>query len=285
MKDPYVYEGTNVLINKLNIKDNDKLRQAEADIGVIKLLTVDELKGNKLNFDYLKKIHKHIFEDIYPFAGQVRTVAIRKDEMILGGGSVAYSMPGDIEKDWTKTINIMDQIKWREMPLDKKAEAFSIGIAGLWQAHPFREGNTRTTMTFASHYAEEHDFPLDLVLLKDNAAYVRNALVKASDGQYSEYKYLTNIIKDSIVLGEENHIIKEIKKIGLKPTKLLIEDMKNLNKAFQKLHTVKDLKIYLQSNTLDQEKKELVEKTVDDFAKEEKREKAAEKMMDFTQEI
>lgn len=276
MKDPYVYEGSNVLKNNLNIRDLNRLAQAEADITVIKLLTIESIKEKKLNFDYLKKIHKHIFEDIYPFAGELRTIPISKGEAVLGGDSVRYSNPKEIEKDWNSVRDLMDQIKWNEITLDQKAEVFSIAVAGLWQAHPFREGNTRTTITFASHYAEANGFPLDVELLSVNSQFVRNALVKASDGQYAEYKYLRNIMKDCITLGEENHIIKEIKKMNIKPNKRLIDNMKNLNQAFQKLQTVGDLKEHLKyRNALVPEKRELLDKVLNDFDQEEKKQNAA----------
>ena len=69
--------------------------------------------------------------------------------------------------------------------------------------HPFRDGNTRTIVTYAFRFAEEHGFRMDRKLLLDNFAYVRKSLVKASDGEYSDYQYLYRIIKDSIQRGEK----------------------------------------------------------------------------------
>lgn len=66
---------------------------------------------------------------------------------------------------------------------------FTRNIADLWQVHPFREGNTRTTMTFATHFADRNGYPLDKQLFGENAGYVRNELVKASDGKYAEPHY------------------------------------------------------------------------------------------------
>lgn len=44
-------------------------------------------------------------------------------------------------------------------------------------------------------------FPLDKTRLKESAGYVRDALVKASDGQYSEYRYLVKLFEEAIVSG------------------------------------------------------------------------------------
>ena len=72
--------------------------------------------------------------------------------------------------------------------------------------HPYRDGNTRTIVTYAFRFAEEHGFRMDRNLLLDNFTYVRKALVKASDGEYSEYEYLYKIIKDSIQRGKNDNI-------------------------------------------------------------------------------
>jgi hypothetical protein len=53
----------------------------------------------------------------------------------------------------------------------------------------------------ATQFAEAHGFRMDKTLLKDSAAYVRDALVKASDGQYSDRDYLVKIFEDAIRRG------------------------------------------------------------------------------------
>jgi len=278
MKDPYLYEDVPVLVNKLNIKNEKLLSKAEADITVIKLLSIDLLKGKKtLNVEYLKDIHRHIFEDIYPFAGELRTIHIEKPEKVLGGDTVRYAAPNDIEKMIIHFIDRMDKVEWSAVQLDDRVLEFSKCIASIWQAHPFREGNTRTIMTFACHYAEAHGFLLDKQIFSENAGYVRNALVMASDGMYADYQYLSKILKHSMILGEEAYIIDKIKAAGFKPTNTLIDDMKKLNQTFLKLHSVKDLKTYQQNiDSLDTDKRELVQGIVKDFVQEEKKEKHKE---------
>ena len=92
MKDPYVYEDTGTLINKLGIKDYQELRKAEADISFVKLLTVDnEVDCHKFDLEYVKNIHKYILDDIYYWAGEIRTVPMEKPEDVLGGDTVRYA--------------------------------------------------------------------------------------------------------------------------------------------------------------------------------------------------
>jgi cell filamentation protein len=202
MRDPYLYEDVPVLRNLLNIKDTDVLERAEADITSIKLLVVDgAAQSSVFDLSRLLAIHKHIFGDIYEWAGTIRNISIVKGERVLGGDTVRYSQPDDIKRDITATMKKLNNTNWPSLGVQETAEVFAKLIAALWQTHPFREGNTRTVITFATQFAEAHSFRMDKTLLKDSAAYVRDALVKASDGQYSEYQVLVKRFADAIRRG------------------------------------------------------------------------------------
>lgn len=197
-----MYDDVDVLKNRLGIKDEDELNKAESDITCIRLLDIDQrIAGDKFDYDRLKAIHQYIFGDIYAWAGAERAVPIVKGERVLGGDTVRYSIPGCIEKDAKKAIADMNAVEWEKMDIGETAERFSVLLAALWQVHPFREGNTRTIVTFAVQYAEAKGFKMNKALLRDNAEYVRDALVKASDGPYSDYSYITGIIRDAIEKG------------------------------------------------------------------------------------
>lgn len=202
MADSYLYKSTNILINKLNIRDLETLNQAEADFTVQRLVTVDdEVDIKEFDFEHMKKIHKHIFQDLYHWAGEIRTINMRKAEFVLDGMSVEYSDFSLIKADIEKAINKLNRINWGEMPLDQKAKEFTEIIAEIWKVHPFREGNTRTTMKFACQYAEHHGFPMKKTLFEKNSKYLRDSLVLASIGQYSENDYLEKIVKRSMEIG------------------------------------------------------------------------------------
>jgi len=212
MRDPYLLEGTSVLENLLGIRDADALQRAEADITSIRLFTVDAAiqsadagqqvpKAQAFGMSRLLAIHKHVFGDIYKWAGTIRTIPMEKGEMILGGDTIRYSLPDDIERDCATALGKLNGTKWGAAGVSETALDFAMSIAALWQVHPFREGNTRTVVTFATQFAEAHGFHMDKTLLKDRAAYVRDALVKASDGQYSEYGHLAKIMEDAIRRG------------------------------------------------------------------------------------
>jgi cell filamentation protein len=81
-------------------------------------------------------------------------------------------------------------------------------MADLWRVHPFREGNTRTTITFVCQYAESRGIQIDRQLFENNAAYTRNALVAASavfaDGDFRKPEYLYRIVRDALDRGSKH---------------------------------------------------------------------------------
>lgn len=78
----YCYPNSDVLVNKLNIRNIDRLHEAERRITMFRL---DDLLNNpiKENFDlkHLQSIHEYLFQDIYEWAGKIRIVDIAKSNM------------------------------------------------------------------------------------------------------------------------------------------------------------------------------------------------------------
>ncbi|HBF9262874.1 TPA: Fic family protein [Clostridioides difficile] len=107
------------------------------------------MQNREFNFDYIKDIHKHIFGDIYDWAGETRKINIEKSEKVLNGMSVEYCDYTQVEKEVNKAIEELKNIEWKELDLDERSELFSKKISNLWKVHAFREGNTRTIMTFS----------------------------------------------------------------------------------------------------------------------------------------
>lgn len=278
MKDPYLYEDVPVLKNKLDIKDQELLKGFEADITAVKFLGIDKFlerfENNKeFSFDYLKELHKYVFEDIYEFAGELRTIPFKKPEIILGGDSVKYSLPDQIQNDAENVIDKMNNTNWSKLKINDITEEFGKSIAALWQTHPFIEGNTRIITTFASHFAETHGFKLDLQLLKENNHYFKNSLTRACDEQIADFQYLNKILKNSIENGYVIDIMQEISYAGYKPTDKLIHNMFTINQDFNKFHSVEDIKsLYKNKDMLSSKQKTTIEKTVNDFIDQEKKE-------------
>lgn len=215
MKD--IYEQPNgTLKNKLGIKDYQELRNAEKDISFVKMLDVDSISEKECNSETIKSLHKHIFSDIYEWAGEYRKLSIYKAELVLPGVSLEYSEPKEISKKLNKTLEDMNSSNWNNMQIDELVKQFTGYLAKIWRIHPFRDGNTRTTLAFANIFAKEHGFDLDMSMLLDDLGRIideetgkvkrwciRDKFVLAAldEKDYPEPQALESIIKKAIING------------------------------------------------------------------------------------
>lgn len=92
MKAPYLYPNSEVLINKFDIKNESELKTLEADYSSSRL---KDLIDAKFNASYTLELLLHfrflIFQDIFYWAGEIRTINIEKPEPVLGGLSIEYT--------------------------------------------------------------------------------------------------------------------------------------------------------------------------------------------------
>lgn len=227
MNDPFLTKN-GVLINKLGITDEKELQQAEADIGFLKLINVDQVNIRFFDIDIIKQIHYHIFSDIFEWAGKFRNVPLYKEELVIPGISVPYSEPKNIERDLRTKLNELNSISWQNLTPEEIAYKFARKIALIWRVHPFRDGNTRTTLSFAYLYAKEHNFPFDIETFteglcrkydnngKVTAYSIRDFFVLAclDEKDYPEVKPLASVFAKAINAYKEKNSSEE--KRGLK---------------------------------------------------------------------
>lgn len=220
MNDPYVYDN-GVLKNKLNIHDYEELNKAEADIGFIKLMSIDSLKINYFDEETLKQIHYHIFEDIFEWAGKYRVMPLFKEELVLPGCSINYSEYRDIPKDLKRLLTDLNSIAWQNLEVSEIAMLFARKLALIWRVHPFRDGNTRSVLSFAYLYAKEHGFPFDMKTFTEELSRketedgktiysVRDKFVLAclDEKDYPEVQYLANVFERAITKYNEDKTVK-----------------------------------------------------------------------------
>ena len=194
MRDPYLYENTEVLKNKLDIRTQDGLNDAEADYVVYRLkeLAMNPLPG-EYNTEHLLRMHHYIFQDLYEWAGEPRIIAIYKEEDVLGGMSVEYSDPFDIVKDIHNILSDMRGKPWKDMDRKRATVDFCDSLARLWNVLPFREGITRTTITFCCQYA-------DAIGLKIN----RKLFEKTADMFEWPWQHIMHILRMAVISQREN---------------------------------------------------------------------------------
>ena len=152
----YCYPDTDVLKNKLNIKDKDELKRAEEEYTAVKqyILLETPIKG-RFTKTQLMNIHRFLFEDIYPFAGHIRREQISK-------GSTMFYPPHLIDTELDKvfaTIHKTDMM--REMDRKAQIEHLSFIMSELNIIHPFREGNGRSIRELIRCMALHYGVTLD----------------------------------------------------------------------------------------------------------------------------
>src|SRR5690625_4711352 len=197
--DPYVYEGTDVLINKMNIRNAEKLIDVEAHFFITNVLDVQSIV-QQLNFQSHKSlliINRHLFEEIYTWAGEYRTVNIYKSEQVLNGLSINYSEKKQIIDDLQKVFNWANQIQWNNDNPNLE-EDFARLMIDLWRIHPFREGNTRTVSIFMKLFAEINHIYFKHEILANHPGYLRKALVLAAVDESPEPVYLFRMLGDAL---------------------------------------------------------------------------------------
>lgn len=157
----------------------------------------------------LTSIHRRIFEDCFKFAGQLRTVELSKKEWVLGGeASVSYQPSIDLRQAIEHDLIKEKEYDYSDKPISEVIQHLARFIADLWQIHPFREGNTRTTAVFLIKYLRSMGIPATNDMFKEHSWYFRNALVRAS------YKGLnitptTEFVERflrNVILGENNEL-------------------------------------------------------------------------------
>lgn len=157
----YCYPHSKVLINKLGIKDEEKLRIAEREITSLRIANakISVIKGD---FDllHLKKVHKYIFGDIYEWAGEIRWVNIAKGNMFCSYVFIESNAGSLFNK--LKRENYLKDVSKDKIPL-----RLAHYLSEINALHPFREGNGRAQRLFIEYLAENAGYRVDFSQVTD----------------------------------------------------------------------------------------------------------------------
>ena len=160
------------------IDQGNRIEEADkVSLRIVELLSQDTFNMSTLG---LTSINKHLFDGIYPFAGKFRDYNISKKEMILGGDSVLYSSFDIIRETLDHDFAKEKEFDYAALGEGSKINHIANFISGLWQIHPFGEGNTRTVAVFAIKYLRKFGYDLTNDAFEKNSVYFRNALVRAN---------------------------------------------------------------------------------------------------------
>ncbi|TIQ34376.1 MAG: adenosine monophosphate-protein transferase [Mesorhizobium sp.] len=157
-EDPLCYPGTTVLRNKLNIEDQAQLDEFELALFLTR--ADEEMPVGSLDYEHYKAVHRHLFQDVYEWAGEVRTIRIGK-----GGNWFCY--PEYIDQEMRRIFEeLADADRLRGLGIEDFAVQAAHVLAEINAVHPFREGNGRSQLTFLAMLMENAGFSFNADVLE-----------------------------------------------------------------------------------------------------------------------
>lgn len=189
-----------------------ELNHNELECDFVSTRIVELLGKNnfELSVDYLKYVHKYLFQDVYEFAGEFRNIDFSKHEKILNNDSVAYGDCKTLKQSLEYDISLEKEKNYKNMDVVEVINNITKFSSSIWQVHPFREGNTRTTALFIEKYLISLGYEVDNTLFKDKSVYFRNALVRSN--YFNNYLNIKEdnsfLIKfyENLLLGKNNNL-------------------------------------------------------------------------------
>ena len=189
-------------------RQTDDDEQQEADLvssNISKLLQTNAFTYSVAGF---ASIHKAVFEGVFKHAGRFRDYDITKKEWVLRGDTVQYAHWQDLRMTIHYDLDQERHFNYLGLDKDQMVEHIANFVSGVWQIHPFGEGNTRTTAVFTIKYLRSMGFDVNNELFEQNSWYFRNALVRANYHSWTkgvdyEPVFLVRFFRN-LLLGENN---------------------------------------------------------------------------------
>ena len=152
--DPYVYPGTSILRNRLGITDPEFLDKQERSLVVLRVRR--GVPRGTFDLTHLRAIHRHLFQDVYDWAGELRTVEISKGDQQFQFRQYIQTGMADVHRRLVQSRFLKGLIA------DDFAEQAAVITGDINYIHPFREGNGRTQLQYLKQLAAQAGHTLDL---------------------------------------------------------------------------------------------------------------------------
>lgn len=152
--DPYVYPGTDVLRNNFAIRNARSLQIVEDNITAAKLAQLERrpLPG-RYDVAHLQSFHREIFADVYPWAGEIRSVYIAKSQLFAAPQHIRPYLDDQLAQP-------ADENHLRGLNRSRFVERATHYLAELNAVHPFREGNGRAQRAFVGQLARDAGYKI-----------------------------------------------------------------------------------------------------------------------------
>ena len=152
----------------------------EADIVSVRIAKLLGEKTFQFSPVEWQNIHRKLFEGVFDHAGKIRDYNITKKEWVLKGDTVMYasydSILDTLDYDFSQERNF----SYEGLTIEESVRHIAKFTSGIWQIHPFGEGNTRSTAVFIIKYLKTFGFTVSNETFAENSWYFRNALVRAN---------------------------------------------------------------------------------------------------------
>ncbi|WP_342780176.1 Fic/DOC family protein [Devosia ginsengisoli] len=169
--------------NRAGLTDQDELNEFEFAMYLSR--AEEPLPTGDLGYEHYRRIHHHLFQDVYDWAGQRRSVRIGK-----GGNWFCY--PEHLSREMHRAFSLVDPVL-TSATAQNFAERAAILLAGINAGHPFREGNGRTQLAYLALLAATIGYGFNQDMLDPDR--VISAMIASFSG---ELLPLTQLISDLI---------------------------------------------------------------------------------------
>ena len=203
-------------------RDQIVREEFECDLVSTRIVQLLEENSFELSVNYMKYIHKYLFKDVYEFAGEFRKINFSKHERILNNDSVAYGDCKLLEQSLNYDISLENNKNYDDMNMIDVINNITNFSSNIWQIHPFREGNTRTTALFIEKYLVSLGYNVDITMFKEKSVHYRNALVRSN--YFNNY---LNIKQDNSFLIKFYENLLMGKNNNLNSSDLIVEELFN----------------------------------------------------------
>ena len=164
--DTYCYPGTDVLRNKAEITNAEDLDAYEGELSTLRSIEILENPiAGQFDLAHLQRIHLALFQDVYEWAGKIRTVDISR-------GNSRFANVHFIESAASDIFNKLARENWlRGLDADTLSKRLAHYLSEINALHPFREGNGRVQRIFISQLSQSAGYQLDYSDLEQEQIY------------------------------------------------------------------------------------------------------------------
>lgn len=176
------YPGTTILINKFDIRDEEKLNEIESVISSARYAEwLNTPLSSAFDFDHYKAIHRFLFSDLYEWAGEVRTVNISKK-------GTHFTPAESIEHQAALIFGRLQACNYfKGLSHDKFVEEIVDFYCSTNALHPFREGNGRTQRAFLTQLIRNAGYEINFADMDTDLLMI--ATIRSAQG-------VTDLLKD-----------------------------------------------------------------------------------------